>query len=29
MRNRTLAADYVRRAAARLRAIAVLHEAGS
>ena len=29
MRNRTLAADYVRRAAARLRAIDVLHEAGS
>ncbi len=29
MRNRALAADYVRRASARLRAIDVLHEAGS
>ena len=29
MRNRTLAADYVRRAAMRLRAIDVLYEAGS
>lgn len=29
MRNRTLAADYVGRAAARLRAIDVLYEAGS
>lgn len=29
MRNRTLAADYVRRAAARLGAIDVLYEAGS
>ncbi len=29
MRNRTLAADHVRRAAARLRAIDVLHEAES
>ena len=29
MRNRTLAADHVRRAAARLRAIDVLYEAGS
>jgi HEPN domain-containing protein len=29
MRNRTLAADYVRRAAVRLRAIDVLYEAGS
>ena len=29
MRNRTLAADYVRRAAVRLRAIDVLYDAGS
>ena len=29
MRNRALAADYVRRASARLRAIDVLYEAGS
>ena len=29
MRNRTLAADYVRRVAARLRAIDVLYESGS
>ncbi len=29
MRNRTLAADYVRRASARLRSVDVLHEAGS
>lgn len=29
MRNRTLASDYVRRAAVRLRAIDVLYEAGS
>lgn len=29
MRNRTLAADYVRRASARLRSVDVLYEAGS
>ncbi len=29
MRNRTLAADYVRRATARLGAVDVLYEAGS
>lgn len=29
MRNRSLAADYVRRAMARLRAVDVLHEDGS